>query len=180
MCFLGKITYFIEKVISCKECYMKEWNQNKSLSLPPFPSFSPSSLPTVWNMGLAAGWILSQGARGWLPSKGSPQGMAWIRGYSRNCANNTRVTGIHPSALQAWILTDPEVRGGSSSPEPADGTFLFIKLLEKENYLKILQKLNQQYLTVSEGELTISQSSNDKVFHSMTGQSLVANKHYSV
>lgn len=78
------------------------------------------------------------------------------------------------------MLTDPEARGGSYGPEPADGTFLIITILEKENCLKILQKINQQYFTVSEGGLIILQSSNDKDFHSLTGQSLVLNKHYSV
>lgn len=42
--------------------------------------FSPSSLLTIWNMGLAAGWALSQEAKGWLPSKGSPKAMAGCRG----------------------------------------------------------------------------------------------------
>lgn len=50
------------------------------------------------------------------------------------------------------MLTDPEARGGSYGPEPADATSLIIKILEKENCLKILQKINQQYVTGSEGD----------------------------
>lgn len=38
---------------------------------------------------------------------------------------------------------DFELREGSYGPEPADGTFLVIRILDKENCLKILQKISQ-------------------------------------
>lgn len=41
------------------------------------------------------------------------------------------------------MLIDPGVRGGSYDPEPADATFLVIKIFEKENCLKILEKNKQ-------------------------------------
>lgn len=99
MVFLGQITYFIEKITTCKECCMKEWHQNKFL----FPllflsSHMPpsllSSLPygaSCWQGSL--GWW-GHGAWGWLPSKGSPQGMPWTGSHIRNCTNNTRASGV--------------------------------------------------------------------------------------
>lgn len=48
------------------------------------------------------------------------------------------------------MLTDPEAKGDNYASEPTDGTFLIIRILEKENCLKILQKTKQQYLTVSD------------------------------
>lgn len=103
--------------------------------------------------------------------------MAWIKGYSRNCANNTGVSGVQSPALQAWMLTDPQARWSSYSPEPADGSFLIVRILEKENYPKVFQKKNQQYITVPEGRLTTWQRSNDKDFPCLPGPPLVPSNH---
>lgn len=70
-------------------------------------------------------------------------------------------------------MTDPEARGGSYGSEPAGGSFLIIRILEKENCWKTLQKINQQSLTAPEGRPATLQSSKDKDFHSLAGQSLV-------
>lgn len=68
----------------------------------PLLSFLPS-LPS-YHMELDVNRALST-ARSWLPSRGSPRACrTWIRGWSRQYINNTRVSGAHFPALQAWTL----------------------------------------------------------------------------
>lgn len=44
------------------------------------------------------------------------------------------------------MLTDPEAKGDNYASEPADGTFLIIRILEKE---KLLENTSKDKATVS-------------------------------
>lgn len=75
-------------------------------------------------------------------------------------------------------MMSPGARGGSYGPEPAPGSFLMIRILGEI----LLGNTSKDKLKVSHCArrgLTTSQSSDDKNFHNLAGQLLVASKHGS-
>lgn len=46
--------------------------------------------------------------------------------------HNTGISGVHSPALQAQVTTNPVARGGSYGPEPADGSFMIIRIFGKK------------------------------------------------
>lgn len=75
-------------------------------------------------------------------------------------------------------MMSPGARGGSYGPEPAPGSFLIIRIL-REILLGITSKDKLKVSHCARRGLTTSQSSDDKNFHNLSGQLLVASEHGS-